>query len=263
MTTALSPQSSLTVAGLALECYQRGQGRPVLLLHGAGGPRPAAPFMDMLAERVRLIAPSHPGFGNSPLPDWFDSIDDLAYLYLDLLEQLELRDVVLIGLSMGGWTAAEMAIKCAHRLSKLILVDAVGCKFKDRETREIPDIWALPPAEVNKLTYYDPEKFAPKIDQLSDEALRAVARNREAAAMYLWEPYMHSPKLSRRLHRINVPTLLVWGAADGLVTPDYGRSYCAAIPGARMEIIDRAGHTPHNEQPEAFVETVMRFIEGA
>jgi pimeloyl-ACP methyl ester carboxylesterase len=262
MTTAISPESTLTVGGVTLECVQRGKGQPVLLLHGAGGPRPTAPFMDKLAERVRLIAPTHPGFGNSPLPEWFDTIDDLAYLYLDLLEQLDLRDVVLIGMSMGGWTAAEVAIKCTHRLSKLILVDAVGCKFKDRETREIPDIWALHPSEVNKLTFFDPEANAPKIDQMTDEQLQAVARNREAAAMYLWEPYMHSPKLRHRLHRINIPTLMIWGASDGLVTPEYGRSYCAAIPGARMEIIERAGHTPHNEQPDAFVSTVMRFIEG-
>jgi pimeloyl-ACP methyl ester carboxylesterase len=259
--TTLLPESSLTVAGVPLECVQRGEGRPVLLLHGAGGPRTNAPFFDLLAQRVRLIAPSHPGFGNSPLPEWFDNVDDLAYLYLDLLDQLDLRDVVLLGFSMGGWTAAEIAIKCTHRLSKVILVDAVGCKFKDRETREIPDIWALPAHEVNRLTFYDPASAAPKLEELTDEQLRMVARNREAAALYLWEPYMHSPKLRRRLHRINVPTLLIWGAHDGLVTPDYGRAYCAEIPGARLEIIEKAGHTPQTEQPEAFVETVMRFIE--
>jgi pimeloyl-ACP methyl ester carboxylesterase len=261
MTTLLTPESSLTVAGVTLECLQRGQGQPVLLLHGAGGPRAGAPYLDLLAERVRIIAPSHPGFGNSPLPDWVDTIDDLAYLYLDLLEQLDLHDVVLIGFSMGGWTAAEIAIKCTHRLKKLVLVDPVGCKFQDRETREIPDIWALHPSEVNKLTYFDPEAFAPKPDQMTDEQLLMVARNREAAALYLWEPYMHSPKLRRRLHRINVPTLLVWGAHDGLVTPEYGRAYCAEIPGARMEIIEKAGHTPQNEQPAAFARAVLSFIE--
>jgi pimeloyl-ACP methyl ester carboxylesterase len=261
MTTLSTPESSLEVAGLTLECLQRGQGQPVLLLHGAGGPRANAPYLDLLAKRVRTIAPSHPGFGNSPLPDWMDSIDDLAYLYLDLLEKLDLREVVLLGFSMGGWTAAEIAIKCTHRLKKLILVDAVGCKFKDRETREIPDIWALHPNEVNKLTYYDPQTFAPKPDEMSDEQLTMVARNREAAALYLWEPYMHNPKLRRRLHRISIPTLLIWGAHDGLVTPEYGKAYCAEIPGARMEIIEKAGHTPHNEQPEAFVAAVLRFIE--
>lgn len=261
MTTLLPPGSSLTVAGIELECLQRGAGQPLLLLHGAGGPRPNAPYMELLAQHFRLIAPTHPGFGASPLPDWIDCIDDLAYLYLDLLDELDLRDVILMGFSMGGWTAAEIAIKNTSRIAKLILVDPVGCKFKDRETREIPDIWALHPSEVNALTYYDPQTFAPKLDQLSDDALVAVARNREAAALYLWEPYMHSPKLRRRLHRIDVPTRLIWGAHDGLVTPEYGRSYCAAIPGAQMEIIERAGHTPQNEQPEAFVAAVLRFTE--
>lgn len=262
MTATLPPLSPLTVAGVTIDCWQHGNGQPLLLLHGAGGPRVNAPFVEQLARRWRVVAPTHPGFGGSALPAWLDSVDDLAYLYLDLLEQLDLREVVLLGFSMGGWAAAAIAIKNTARIAKLILVDAVGCRFHDRETRDFPDIYALPPDEVAKLTFYDPARFAPRYEQMSDDELRAQAQNREAAALYLWEPYMHDPKLRHRLHRIDVPTLLVWGAHDGLATPDYARAYCAAIPGARLELIERAGHVPQLEQPDAFVACVSRFIEA-
>jgi pimeloyl-ACP methyl ester carboxylesterase len=95
---------------------------------------------------------------------------------------------------------------------------------------------------------------------LSDEALEVVARNREASALYLWEPYAHNPKLTRRLHRIDVPVLLLWGESDGIVTPDYGRAYAERIPGARFELIAGAGHVPQLERPDAFVECVVRFL---
>ena len=86
-----------------------------------------------------------------------------------------------------------------------------------------------------------------------------VARNREATARYAWSPYMHDPKLKGRLHRIRIPTLLLWGAADRILSEAYGRAYCAAIPGARFETIERAGHFPHLEQPEEFARTDLRL----
>lgn len=260
MSTTLSSTTTLReVAGVPLEIVERGAGKPLLFLHGAGGPRANAPFLTQLAERARVIAPSHPGFGGSPLPEWLDGVDDLAYLYLDLLDQEDLHDVTLVGASMGGWTAAEIAIKCAHRLARLILVDPVGIKISDRETRDIPDIYALPPDEVVRLTYHDP-KNAPDYATLSDAELLTVAKNREAAVLYLWEPYMHDPALRRRLHRINVPTLVLRGESDGIVTDAYARAYAAAIPGATYDVIPKAGHSPQTEQPQAFVDRVLRFI---
>jgi pimeloyl-ACP methyl ester carboxylesterase len=238
---------------------ERGSGQPIVLLHGAGGPKHVGPFLDALEQHGRIIAPSHPGFGRTELPDWFEGVDDLAYLYLDLLDQLDLRDVILLGFSMGGWTAAEIAVRCTHRLKKLILVAPVGIKVGDRLTRDIPDIYALPPDEVVKLTYHDPSKAtSPKT--MTDEQLAEVARNREAAVHYLWEPYMHNPQLRRRLHRINVPTLLLRGASDGLVSADYARAYAQSIPGARLETIERAGHVLQLEQPQELADRIVRFI---
>jgi pimeloyl-ACP methyl ester carboxylesterase len=208
-----------------------------------------------------VIAPSHPGYGHSPASDSIDTVDDLSYLYLDLLTAQNLSDVVVVGSSLGGWLAAEMAVKSTERIAKLILAAPLGIKVGDRETRDIPDIFALPQDEVTRLKYHDPTVATVDYAALSDDELTVLARNREATALYAWEPYFHNPKLRRRLHRIAVPTLLLWGAQDHFVTPGYyGAAYREAIPGARLEIIENASHLPHIEQPEAFVERVRTFL---
>jgi pimeloyl-ACP methyl ester carboxylesterase len=262
MTTHGVESGWLTVHGVQLEVVERGQGRPIVLLHGEDGLDPKAPFLDLLAAHGRVIASSHPGFGHSPDVDTIDTIDDLAYLYLDLLAEQDLHEVIVVGCSLGGWIAAEMAVKCTAHLAKLILVAPVGIKVSDRETRDIPDIFALAPDEVARLQYHDPARAVVDYAALPDDALSVIARNREATALYAWEPYFHNPKLRQRLHRITIPTLLVWGASDRFVTPGYyGTAYRDAIPGARLEIIERAGHLPHIEQPEAFVERVRLFLD--
>ncbi len=251
----------VAVGDTPIELFDRGSGPPILLLHGAGGLKHGAPFLSALVERARVIAPSHPGFGRSPLPEWIASVDDLAYLYLDLMDQLDLHDVTLVGMSMGGWTAAEIAIKCTHRIARLVLADPVGIKPGDRLTRDIPDIYALHPDEVGRLMVHDP-KNAPNYLTMSEDELAVVARNREAAALYLWEPYMHNPQLLRRLHRVNVPTLFLRGGSDGIVSDSYVRAYSAAIPGSTVHTIERAGHNPANEQPQQFVDSILRFMNG-
>jgi pimeloyl-ACP methyl ester carboxylesterase len=247
--------------GVQLEIVERGQGRPILWLHGEDGLDPGASVLDLLGAHGRVVAPSHPGFGHSPEADTVDTIDDLAYLYLDLLAERGAREVVLVGCSLGGWVAAEMAVKCADRLAALVLVAPLGIKVGDRETRDIPDIFALHPDEVARLLYQDPARAAVDYTKLSDDQLTIIARNREATALYAWEPYFHNPKLRRRLHRISVPTLLLWGADDRFVTAAYyGAAYRDAIPGARLQTIERAGHFPHLEQPEALVERIHGFL---
>ncbi len=251
----------LRLHGVQLDVYEHGQGRPILVLHGEDGPCPQAPFFTLLANRGRAVLPTHPGFGHAPDMADIDTVDDLAYLYLDLLDEYDLREVVVIGCSLGGWIAAEMAVKSTARLSRLVLVASLGIKVGDRETRDIPDIFALPPEEVVRLQYHDPSRAALDYTRLSDDELLVIARNREATALYAWEPYFHNPKLRQRLHRIAIPTLLVWGASDRFVTPGYyGTAYRDAIPDAQLAVIDRAGHWPHVEQPEAVVERVSAFL---
>ena len=241
-----------------LAVVRRGAGPPLLLLHGGGGALDGAPFFDALARRFEIIAPTHPGFAATPVPEDCDSIDDLAYLYLDLMESLDLAEIVLMGFSIGGWIAAEVAVKSTARLARLVLVDAVGIKVGDRETRDIADVFIHSPAEIDRLMFHDPAN-APDPAAMSEEALRLQAHDRQSLALYGWEPYMHNPKLPGRLHRIDVPTRLIWGESDGIVGPAYGAAYRDLIPGADLVVIPEAGHLPHIERPDEFVRRVLEF----
>jgi pimeloyl-ACP methyl ester carboxylesterase len=260
--SAREPPSFITVNGIRVEVIERGRGRPLLFLHPGIGLDGAAPVLDRLAERARVIAPSHPGFGGSEQPRAFDTIDDLAYFYLDLLDHLDLTDTIVVGVSLGAWIAAEIAVKSTARLSHLVLANAVGIKVGDRETRDIADIFALTDSEFNAFAYFDRKLGARDYPAMPEDAVRIAARNKEATTRYGWSPYMHDPKLKGRLHRIRIPTLLLWGAADCILSEAYGRAYCAAIPGARFEPIERAGHFPHIEQPDEFARRIFAFTQG-
>jgi pimeloyl-ACP methyl ester carboxylesterase len=251
----------LRVAGIDLEVVRRGSGRQILVLHGFQTIDPDARFIELLARHGEVIAPSGPGFGNSPRPNDFDTIYDLVHLYLEVLETLPGEKVTLLGFSFGGWLAAEVAAACSHRLDKLVLVDPLGIKVSDRQTPDILDIFNKSPDEVRRRSWHDPTRSAPDFNEMSDEALVVYARNREALCLYAWHPYMYNPQLARWLGRITVPTLLLWGASDQVVTPDYGRAYSRLIPGSRFELIKTAGHHPEIEQPETFAERVSRFLE--
>ena len=257
----MAESGRLTASGIELEVLRRGSGRPILVLHGFQTTDPAARFIDLLARHGEVIAPSGPGFGQSPRPKDFDTVYDLVHLYLEVLDNLPGEKATLVGFSFGGWLAAELAVACSHRIDKLVLVDPVGIKISDRETSDILDNFNRSPDEVRRASWHDPERFAPDFNAMSDEALTVYARNREALCLYAWHPYMYNPQLPRWLGRIKVPTLLIWGESDRVVTPDYGRAYSRLIPGSRFELIERAAHHPEIEQPEAFVERVSRFLE--
>jgi pimeloyl-ACP methyl ester carboxylesterase len=243
-----------------LDILRRGAGRPLLLLHGFEPVSPRAPFLDALGDHAEIIAPSHPGFGRSPRAD-FDTVEDLVRVYLELIDGLPHDTVTLLGLSFGGWLAAEIATLCRHRIDKLILVDAVGIKVSGPETPDILDVFNTSPAEVHRRTWHDPVAWTPDFDAMSDEELVAHHGNRESLCLYAWRPYLYNPRLRRWLRRITVPTLVLWGASDRIVTPAYGRAYADLIPGARFETIEGAGHRPEIEQPGAFVEHVLGFLK--
>ena len=252
--------SGLVVGGIEMEVVRRGAGRPALLLHGAQTVDPRAPFLDMLGRHAEIVAPSHPGFGRSARPPDFETVYDLVHFYLDFLDALPHEKLTVIGLSFGGWLAAELAVKCRHRLEGLVLVDALGIKVSDRETPDILDVFNTAPQEVERRSWHDPATWAPDLDALSDDDLVIRARNREALCLYGWNPYMYNPQLKRWLSRITVPTLVVWGASDGIVRPSYGRAYSSLIPQSRFELIERAGHHPEIEQARVFVDTVVKFF---
>jgi pimeloyl-ACP methyl ester carboxylesterase len=260
--TLASGNSSIEVNGIEIELDVRGRGRPLLFLHPEIGFDRAGPALELLAQGAQVIAPTHPAYGKAKIPSSFNTVDDLAYLYFDMMEALDLRDVALVGLGLGGWIAAEMAVKTTARLTHLVLADAFGIKVGDRETRDIFDMYFVTEADLAKVVYFDQELSKRDPSKLPDEELYAMARAREATSRYGWKPYMHDPKLKGRLHRIRIPTLVLWGAEDRIVAPDYGRAYCAAIPGSCFETIARAGHFPHVERPDEFARMTLSFIEG-
>ena len=251
--------TTITLQGIALQIVRQGAGQPIVWLHGSDGLHSTLPFFTGLRAQHEVIAPIHPGFAGSRIPEHFDGLDDLVYLYLDLLDALQLQDIILIGSDMGGWAAAEMAVCNSHRLARLILVDAVGIKPGGREVRDIADMFGLPAPEVAQLLFHDAAN-APNLAALSEEHATLLASDRIAHAMYTWHPYMHNPKLRHRLHRITVPTLLLWGASDGLVSVAYGEAYRALIPQAQLVVIPEAGHFPHVEQPDLCLQHVLAFL---
>jgi len=250
----------LKLGEIELELHEAGDGPPLLFLHSGGGFEPEDAFVAMLARRYRVIAPSHPGFGHSSLPDWMDSIDDIAHVHLELMDRLGLRRVKMIGCSIGGWIAAELATKTPDRIEKLVLVGPEGVKTGRRDQLDIPDIFALPQEEMARLRFHDPAKAKIDLAKLSPEQLRIMARNNESLALLVWEPYMHNPKLAHRLHRLTMPVLMMRGASDGLVSAEYLARYAKLVPQARIETIEAAGHLPQLEQPEAFVQKIVAFF---
>jgi pimeloyl-ACP methyl ester carboxylesterase len=206
------------IAGARIELIKRGSGRPLLLLHPAIGIKATDAVIDRLARSFTVLAPSHPGFGRSELPPAMTTVDDLAYFYLDVMQELDLREAVLAGISFGGWIAAEIAIKSTERISHLVLADAVGIKLGNREHRDIADMFTIKQSEIDRLAYHDPTLAA-----------------------------------------VDHPTLVLWGASDRIVSPDYGRAYAKLIAGAQFELIEQAGHYPHLERPDLFAERIVDF----
>jgi pimeloyl-ACP methyl ester carboxylesterase len=252
----------IAIAGVELELFEFGEGRPIVFLHGASGFVPEHPFVAPLSARHRLIAPSHPGFGASSLPDWIDAVADIAHIHLELLDRLGLDQVDVIGCSIGGWIAAELASMAPKTVRRLVLVGPVGVKTGPVDRLDIPDIFALPQSTLERLLFHDPERMRTDPSRLTDEQLGIAARNRETLALLSWEPYMHNPKLPHRLHRVTAPTLFLRGESDGLVSAEYLAAYSRMLPNARTDTIAEAGHAPHLEQPEAFAAMVLAFLDA-
>jgi pimeloyl-ACP methyl ester carboxylesterase len=250
---------------LVLQGIAGGRGPNILVLHDIEYLDTWRPFEEQLtAKSYRVVVPSHPGFGNSERPDWLDSVDDLAYVYFDLLRELGPSHVV--GLGLGGWIAAEMAVRSEQHMRSLVLVDSVGIKVGDHLTRDIADTFVMKPRDFLSATWHDPEAGAgvmklPGVSELTKEEALTVMRNRESAALYGWNPFMHNPKLAGRLERIRVPSLVLWGESDGVVSVDYGRAFARSIPGAEFQTIASAGHYPYLEQPDAFAAAVTSFLQ--
>jgi pimeloyl-ACP methyl ester carboxylesterase len=248
------------VDGLDVSVSDRGEGRAFLLLHGGAGPQSVLAFADLLAEEghARVLVPTHPGFSGTPRPESLDTVRGLAAVYVALLDELDLRDVSVIGNSIGGWIAAEMALLGSERISSMIIVDGVGIEVPDQP---IADFFNLTFPQIAQLSYHDPERFLIDPEALPPAARAEIAGNRATLAVYAGEP-MVDASLRGRLAEVSLPTLVLWGDSDGIANPDYGRAFAAAIPAARFQVLPDTGHLPQLESPRLLLDEIREFTEA-
>jgi len=252
------PVTKFDIRGCGIALRRAGSGRPLLLLHGAADAGLWLPCMDTLAARHAVIAPEHPGFGTSDMPAWLDTIPDLANFYLDLIDQLDLHDIDLVGHDLGGWIAADLAVRNPRRLASLTLVATAGI--------HVPGVAQTDPflrtdeQRIRDL-FHDPARA----DDMIKRVLRAELedlnlRNQTTTARLTWQPRGYDPHLAKWLHRVKLPTLLVWGANDKFLPPAYASAWQKLIPAAQLVVIPDCGHLPHVEQPAAFAAALDTFL---
>lgn len=248
------------IRGHDLHLLQKGQGEDFLYLHAASDVGKWTESLDKLSESYRVFAPQHPGFGDSSRLDWIESVDDMVFYYRDFLDTMKIDRVHLMGGSIGGWIAAEFAVRYPERVKSLIIVGAVGIRVKGQP---YADIFALNPGQLKSLSFFRSE-LAPV---LSEEEQEIRMRDRRMLAQLAWEPRLFNPKLAERLFRIQAPTLIVWGKQDGIAPLGIGEKYAGLIPGARLKVLDECGHVPSIEKPLELAREVEQFLseqsEGA
>ena len=260
----MSPhEKTIRVGGIDVHTWVGGQGDPLLVLHGAGGNRGWTRWVAQVAERYTVWAPTHPGFGTSGDAEWMEAVDDLARFYLWFIDAARLGKPHVIGHSLGGWAAAELATMSPGSIGRLVLVAAVGLK---PEVGEIFDIFYVPLPKLRELTVHDPTTV-PEWDELygkppTPAELEIVTRNREMTARLTWKPYMHNPRLAQFLPRVTNPTLIVWGREDRIVPAVCGEQYRKLLPDARLTVLDKCGHLPPIEQPDTFARLVLDFLSA-
>lgn len=259
MTATLQTQF-IEVAGKKTQLTVEGEGPPLLYLHSAAGETEWTDFHAKLAEHFRLHLPAHPGFALSEGLDAIEDIYDMAWHYVDLLHEMGLKKVPVVGFSLGAWIAVELAILRPQLVSKLVLVDAAGLHVDGAPMAEIfiDDL-----DELRRLLFFDPD--SPAASQampasMEDERILMWLRAREATARVGWNPYLHNPRLPRHLHRVECPVKILWGRDDRLIPLAHGEFYAAQLPHAEFEVFGQCGHMLPFEKPEAFVHSVTAFL---
>jgi pimeloyl-ACP methyl ester carboxylesterase len=249
--------TKISIRGCNIALIRGGAGRPLLFLH-AGGGAGWLPFLADLSARHDVIVPEHPGFGASDTPDWLDNVPDLANFYLDFLDQHDLTEVDLVGFSLGGWIAAELAVRNTRRLNSLTLVSAAGIHVKG--VAQV-DGFLRSDEQRTRDYFFDPKLAEDTIRlRLKPELEDVNLKNRTISAKLMWQPRSYDPQLRKWLHRIDVPTLLIWGANDLLFPKEYAFEYQRLIPGSSVTIIPECGHIPQTEQRKALVDALEGFL---
>ena len=264
--TAVAPtEEFLELAGGRVHLLRGGAGEPVLFLHAAGGAAAWLPFHAQLAEAgFEVIAPDHPGFGQSDDFPEVEAIDDLVYHYLDVLDGLGLDRPHVVGASFGGWIAAEVAVHSPHLIGSLTLLSAAGLRLPDHP---VADVFLMPPAKLAAALFHDPllvptPASAPPPPGAAPDLDVIIAAYREATSLarFSWVPYLSDPKLERRLGRITAPTLVVAPSDDRLIPVAHARRYAALIDGADYAEVAECGHAMYVERPAEFASLVASFL---
>jgi pimeloyl-ACP methyl ester carboxylesterase len=255
-----STKDFVAVNGCKVEVMRGGKGSPVMFLHGAGGGGVWLPWMDKLAERHELIVPSHPGYDNSDTPEWLDNVGDVAFFYLDFLAKLGLKGVDLVGNSMGGWIAAEIAVRDQSRFKTLTLISAAGIHVNGVAKG---DLFLWTPEERVRALFHD-QKLADQMLSVppTPEMIDTQLKNSFTTAKLAWSPRFYNRDLRKWLHRITVPTLIVWGANDKIFPAPYAKAFGELIPGSRVEVIPNCGHVPPVEKMDVFLSMFEKHIDG-
>ncbi|SPP92893.1 alpha/beta fold hydrolase [Bradyrhizobium vignae] len=257
----MGPTSEVVdIGGVRIGLQKHGSGQALIFLHGANGVGPWLPFFEKLSSAYQLFVPDHPAFGRSDSPDWIRSVSDLAMFYLDFIEQMNLDKVHLVGTSLGGWVAAELAVRNASRLASLTLVAPAGIRVKGTP---VADFFIWSPEEATRELFFD-QAIADRLlgMKFTDEQIEVQTKNRFAATRYAWQPRMFNPDLEKWLHRIKVPTQVIWGQDDKLIPVAYAKRWGERIPHAQLSLLEKCGHLPHIEAAGALFEKVKAFTDG-
>ena len=251
-------EQAVEVAGVQLQLMRGGSGDPLLVLHHDIGNPGWLTFHQQLGRRFEVVAPTHHGYDSSERPEWMRSVRDLAVAYQWLLAELGLEGVTLVGLGFGGWIAAEMATMAPTSFRRLILVGAMGLKPDDGE---ILDQALVNYIEYARAGFADQAAFEGVYGaEPSTDQLEAWDRNREMSFRIAWKPYMYSQTLPRLLGGVKIPALVVWGSEDRIVPRSCGERYARALPNARLEIVEGAGHCVALERPDELATLIDRFV---
>jgi pimeloyl-ACP methyl ester carboxylesterase len=250
-------EQELAVNGCRVRLRRFGQGPALLYLPEGSGAGEDPGFLERLGARFSVILPDHPGFGGQPAPDWLRSVGDLAFFYLDMIDVLGVSRLHLAGASLGGWIAAEMAIRRHPRLASLSLIAPLGIALKGEP---VADLFVWTPEEFVRNQVHDQALAETLLARPADEAREdAYLHDMAGLARLCWNPRFHNPSLATWLHRIEIPTLLLWGVQDSRVPPAYGEAFRQVIPGARLETFENCGHWPQIEVPDALVARLAAF----
>ncbi|MEO5831748.1 MAG: alpha/beta hydrolase [Nakamurella sp.] len=241
--------------GARVQVADRDRSQPFLLLHGGAGPASVAGFGDLLAARTRsrVFTPTHPGFDGTARPDHLDSIAALAHTYAELLERLDVWDVTVVGNSIGGWVATELALLGCPQVSGIVLIDSVGFTVPGHP---VTDVSELEPADLEALVYFEADRF--RAGDTRGPASGVIHANARTLAAYCGAA-MSDPTLLDRTRDLELPVHLIWGAADGIVAPDYGRAVAATIAHSHFTLLETAGHLPQIESPEELLAAIQQI----